>query len=329
MHKKTGVVLINLGTPDAPSETAVRRYLKEFLSDRRVIDNSGLVRWLLLNGIILPRRAKEFSQAYALIWNAEHDESPLRTITRSQAEKVSAGFAADPNVQVDWAMRYGTPSIGDAIANLLDAGCRQVLFFPLYPQYSAATTASAMDKVFECLGRLRWQPAVRTVPAYFDDPVYIEALAQSLTNHHLRLGWTPDLTVISFHGLPKEFIDKGDPYQRQCERTAALVRHKMGSDDIRMPLAYQSSSGRPGWLGPELQATLVGLARNGVKHLTVIAPGFSADCVETLEEIEIRAAKTYREAGGTNFSMVPCLNDTDASIEAIRKLVARNLLGWN
>lgn len=321
MEQKVGVLLINLGTPDGTSVPQVRRYLKEFLSDRRVIDRGGLFWRLLLNRVIVPRRAKEFSKSYRLIWNVERDESPLKTITRAQAEKLAVEFASDPGIVIDWAMRYGTPSIRNGIGRLSEAGCTQLLIFPLYPQYSAATTASAMDKVFDCLKTMQWQPSLLSLPPYFAAPAYIDAVAESVTTHASNLGWPPEVTILSFHGLPRSFIEKGDPYQAQCETTATLLRAALNADHQTLPIAYQSSSGRPGWLGPDLADAIAGKARAGVRNLSVVAPGFAADCIETLEEIEIRAAEVFLRNGGENFSFVPCLNDGAAAIEMMSKCI--------
>jgi len=325
MKNRTGVLLINLGTPDAPTVPAVRRYLREFMSDPRVIERRGLMWWLLLNGVIVPRRARKSARNYALIWNQDTGESPIRTITRAQAEKLGDRFARDPDIVVDWAMRYAAPAIADAIARLTKAGCHRIVFFPLYPQYSAATTASVMDKTFEALAKMRWQPTVTAVAPYWDDPAYITALADSVTDHTTSLGWKPEKIVASFHGLPQSFIDKGDPYQRQCEETVHLLREKMGLDAQDMPLVYQSRGGRAVWIGPSLEETLTAQARAGVKNISVIAPGFAADCIETLEEIQIRAQETFLASGGERFSFIPCLNDTPASIRMLEARIRAHL----
>lgn len=328
MATKIGVLLINLGTPAATTPEAIRRYLQEFLSDPRVIEKRGLMWRMLLNRVIIPRRAPKSARAYASIWDLERNESPLKTITRSQAQDLSAAFSAEPRLVVDWAMRYGTPSIEHRLARLTEAGCQRILIFPLYPQYSGATTGSAMDKVFESLAKMRAQPSIRTMPPYFSHPAYINALNQSIAAHLASLSWKPDVLVASFHGLPQSFVDQGDPYQDQCEATVTLLRTTLGVDKGYLALAYQSR-GRGGvWLGPDLETLLGELAGRGVRNLCVITPGFAADCVETLEEIRIRAAAVFLENGGQNFSAVPCLNASDFSGRMIHDLTRQQLSGW-
>lgn len=329
MAPRTGILVINLGTPDAADKASVHRYLKEFLSDPRVIEKQGLIWWFVLNRIILPKRARSSSRAYGQIWNTNLDESPLKTITRAQSDRLADHFADDPAIVVDWAMRYGNPSIKNAIARLTKQGCTRILFFPLYPQYSSATTGSVMDKVFDCLGDMRWQPEIRTVPPYFTNTAYIDALAHSVTAHVASLGWQPEVTMMSFHGLPQAFIQNGDPYQDQCQQTADLLRAALGRDLAQMPLVYQSrGGGKAVWIGPELEGTLAELAQNGIKNLCVITPGFASDCIETLEEVQIRAAQVFRDHGGQNFSLVPCLNDSDRSITMLADLATTQLGGW-
>jgi ferrochelatase len=323
--EKVGILLVNLGTPEATTYWPMRKYLKEFLSDPRVIETKGPVWWLIFNGIILTRRPKTSGRAYAKIWNAELDESPLKTITRAQAEKVAAHYAGNVDVQVDWAMRYGHPAIGDRIEKLVADGCDRILIFPLYPQYSAATTASVMDKVFDALKTMRRQPALRTVPPYYDQPSYVTALANSIKRHHSALDWTPEITIASLHGLPRSFIDKGDPYQAQCDKTIELLRDATGLNESQLILTYQSRSGRVEWIGPDTEDTLKSLAKTGVKNLTVITPGFASDCVETLEEINIRAAGAFLQAGGVNFSFIPSLNDSVLSISMLCDLIDANI----
>lgn len=328
MGNKTGVLLINLGTPESTGYWPMRRYLKEFLSDKRVIEARGPVWWLIFNGIILTRKPRTSGRAYAKIWNKELDESPLKTITRRQAKKIAEHFAGFPTVEIDWAMRYGKPAIAQATGRLMAQGCDRVLIFPLYPQYSAATTASAMDKVFEALKAMRWQPAIRSVPPYYDHPAYIKSLVQSIIQHRDERDWKPDVTLVSFHGLPEDFITQGDPYQSQCEETAGHLKAGLGLDDTRLLLTYQSRSGRAVWIGPDTEETLIGLARNGVKNVLVVTPGFSADCVETLEEIQIRAAQVFKANGGLNFSLVPCLNDSKDSVSMLADIMLEQLGGW-
>ena len=328
MVNKVGILLVNLGTPEATTYWPMRKYLKEFLSDPRVIEAKGPVWWLIFNGIILTRRPKTSGRAYAKIWNTDLDESPLKTISRSQANKVAARYAGNDEIQVDWAMRYGHPAIESKIEKLVSDGCDRVLIFPLYPQYSAATTASVMDKVFDTLKTMRRQPTLNTVPPYYDQPAYINALANSIKDHHSTLDWTPEVTIASLHGLPRSFIEKGDPYQTQCDKTIALLREATGLNESQLILTYQSRSGRVEWIGPDTEDTLKSLAAKGVKNLTVITPGFASDCVETLEEINIRAADTFLRAGGMNFSFIPSLNDSSPSIKMLCDLIDTNLLGW-
>ncbi len=322
---KTGVLLINLGTPDATDYWSMRRYLKQFLSDKRVIEATGPVWWLIFNGIILRKRPHSSGRAYDMIWNRELDESPLRTITRAQSDKLAAGFADQSQIVVDWAMRYGTPSIADKITQLTKQGCDRIMFFPLYPQYSSATTGTAMDAAFDTLKTLRNQPTIRTVPPYFDHPEYINALADSIRTHHAGLTWIPEVTIASLHGLPVDFIAKGDPYQDHCQITVDLLRKALGLKDWQLLLTYQSRSGRTEWIGPDTEETVVRLAQDGIKNLSILAPGFAADCVETLEELNIRATKEFIDAGGRNCTVIPCLNDTPASLTLLTKLVDENL----
>jgi ferrochelatase len=327
MADKVGILLVNLGTPEATSYWPMRKYLKEFLSDPRVIEAKGPVWWLIFNGIILTRRPKKSGQAYAKIWNTELDESPLKTITRSQAEKLAVYYENNVNIQVDWAMRYGNPAIADKIDKLVATGCEQILVFPLYPQYSAATTASVMDKVFDTLKSMRHQPTIRSVPPYYDHTSYIKTLADSIRKHHATLNWAPEVIIASLHGLPQSFIDKGDPYQQQCEKTVALLRDALGLNEKQLILTYQSRSGRTEWMHPDTEDTLTSLASNGVKNVTIVTPGFASDCVETLEEINMRAADIFLHAGGLNFSPVPCLNDSSSSIKMLYAITNANIFG--
>lgn len=329
MAKRTGVLLINLGTPDSTGYWPMRRYLKEFLSDKRVIEASGPVWWAVLNGIILTKRPRKSGRAYDKIWNQELNESPLRTFTRSQTEKTAARFADQPDLVFDWAMRYGNPSISEGISHLLELGCQRILLFPLYPQYSSATTATAMDKVFDSLMELRFQPEIRQVPPYFENGDYINAIADSIKEHRSQLAWEPDVILASFHGLPVDFIAKGDPYQFQCEQSAGLLGEALGLDENKLLLTYQSRPGRAVWTGPDTEETLARLAAEGVRNVMVVTPGFISDCVETLEEIAIRAAGVFRQNGGENFTHVPCLNDSDGSVNLLTRLIKSELSGWN
>ena len=326
--EKIGVLLINLGTPEATDYRSMRRYLKQFLSDKRVVESSGPVWWLVLNGIILRKRPKTSGRAYDLIWNRELDESPLKTVTRSQSNAIAHAFSSHENVVVDWAMRYGLPSIDDVLKRLTDQGCTRILLFPLYPQYSSATTGTAMDNVFEVLKQMRHQPTIRTVAPYYNHPAHIKALADSIRKHHAALDWTPDVTIASLHGLPVDFIKKGDPYKDHCEATIALLRKELDLTEAQLLLTYQSRSGRTIWMTPDTEDTAIKLATDGVKNLTIIAPGFATDCIETLEELHIRAHDRFMAAGGQNCSVIPCLNDSTASINMLKTLIDENLGGW-
>ncbi len=322
---KTGILLINLGTPDATDYWSMRRYLKQFLSDKRVIEAKGPLWWLVFNLIILTKKPHSSGRAYDLIWNRERDESPLRTITRAQSEKIAASFSNHPQIVVDWAMRYGSPSIAKSITRMTEQGCNRILFFPLYPQYSSATTGTAMDVAFDTLKSLRNQPTVRTIPPYFDHPDYIYALSESIRVHHDSLTWDPEVIIASLHGLPVDFIAKGDPYQSQCEATVNLLRKKLGLKDWQLLLTYQSRSDRVEWIGPDTEETIVKMARNGIKNLSIITPGFSSDCVETLEEMGLRAKQKFIDFGGNNCTVIPCLNDSDLSISMLDTLINENL----
>lgn len=324
---RIGVLLINLGTPDAAETSAVRVYLKEFLSDPRVIEDQGLKWKIVLNGIILRTRPRTKAHDYAKIWNVEKDESPLKTITRAQAEKLAASIP-DSHLVVDWAMRYGNPSIDSRIRALIAQGCDRILAVPLYPQYSAATTASVCDEVFRVLSGLRYMPTLRVTPPYYEEPSYIDALASSLLSSLRGLSFKPDLIIASFHGMPKKYVDQGDPYRDQCIATTDALRRKLGFDENQLMLTFQSRFGSDEWLQPYTDETVKMLAKGGVRNLAVITPGFSADCLETLEEIGQENAGFFRESGGVNFAAIPCLNDSDEGMDVIRQLVMRELQGW-
>jgi protoporphyrin/coproporphyrin ferrochelatase len=323
-----GVLLVNLGTPDTADAKGVRVYLKEFLSDPRVVENQGLVWKLILNGIILRRRPRTKALDYRKIWNNERDESPLKTITRAQAEKLARGVAVHDHVEVDWAMRYGNPSIKAGIESLMKRGCERLLVVPLYPQYSAATSATVCDEVFRVLASMRAQPTLRVTPPYYDAPDYIEAIATSIEAHLATLSFKPELIVASFHGMPKEYVDKGDPYQAQCIATVDALRARLKLDVSKLLLTFQSRFGSAEWLQPYTDMTIEKLAKDGVKRIAVVMPGFAADCLETLEEIAQENAEIFRHNGGEAFSAIPCLNDSDAGMNVIRELVLRELQGW-
>jgi protoporphyrin/coproporphyrin ferrochelatase len=325
---KIGVLLVNLGTPDATDYWSMRRYLKEFLSDRRVIETNRALWWVILNGIVLTRRPSRSGEAYRAIWNKDRDESPLRTITRSQAEKAAAALGHRESVVVDWAMRYGNPSIASRIEALAAAGCDRLLVFPLYPQYAAATTATVNDTVFDALKRMRAQPTLRTVPPYPTDPVYIEALAISIRTHLAALGLEPEVILASFHGLPQAYVDKGDPYQQQCRATTEALRAALGPLGAKLKLTFQSRFGRAEWIKPYTDKTVEEFARSGIKRLAIVTPGFAADCVETLEEIAEGAKHIFLEHGGEKFSFIPCLNESEGGISVLVHLIERELAGW-
>jgi ferrochelatase len=326
-ERRIGVLLMNLGTPDATSYRAMRRYLKEFLSDRRVVEEPRLKWWLVLNGIILTVRPARRGRDYAKIWNRELDEGPLKTITREQAERLQAALA-DDRIVVDFAMRYGRPAAAPRLARLQAQGCDRILLVPLYPQYAAATTATACDQAFRALMALRWQPAVRVVPPYFDEPAYIDAVARSIRDSLAALDFEPDALIASFHGMPVKYAERGDPYPGQCETTARLVRERLGWPQDRWHLTYQSRFGRGPWLQPYTIDTVRRLPAIGVKRLAVVAPGFSADCLETLEELDMENRQAFLEAGGERFAYIPCLNSGPLGMRVIETVVRRELAGW-
>ena len=324
-----GVLIVNLGTPDGADAESVRRYLTEFLDDPRVIEESGFVWQLVLSGYILRTRARRRAGDYAKIWNHDKSESPLKTITRSQSEKLAARLAPIGRpIIVDWAMRYGNPSSGAQLRALLARGCDRILLVPLYPQYAAATTATACDEAFRTLLRMRWQPSLRVAPPYYDDPIYIESVARSLETERAKLSFEPDVILASFHGIPKDYFLKGDPYYCQCAKTFRLLRERLKLDETKFMMTFQSRFGRAEWLQPYTDATVKRLAKAGVKNLAVIMPGFAADCLETLEEIAIENADIFHRNGGTNFAAIPCLNDSELGMDVIETVVWRELTGW-
>ncbi|WP_095445383.1 ferrochelatase [Ochrobactrum quorumnocens] len=325
---KVGVLLVNLGTPDGTSYAPMRRYLAEFLSDRRVIEWPRLFWYPILYGIVLNTRPKRSGALYDRIWNREKNESPLRTYTRAQGEKLAVALKDHPNVIVEWAMRYGQPSIEEVTDRLLKQGCERIVMFPLYPQYSATTTATVNDKFFEVLMKKRFMPAVRTIPSYEVEPVYIEALAQSIEKHLATLDFKPEVILASYHGIPKSYSDKGDPYRAQCLETSRLLRARLGMDDKQFRSTFQSRFGPEEWLQPYTDETLEELAKQGVKSVAVLNPGFVVDCLETVDEIGHEAAEAFHEAGGENFSHIPCLNDSVEGMKVIETLVRRELQGW-
>ncbi|GAA0324656.1 ferrochelatase [Sphingomonas oligophenolica] len=319
--RKLGVLLINLGTPDAADARSVKRYLAEFLSDRRVVEIPPILWQPILRGIILNTRPKKSAHAYGQVWR--EDGSPLAAITRLQAAALKDAFG--PDVMVDWAMRYGNPSIGDRLAALKAAGCERILLAPLYPQYCGATTATANDKAFEVLAGMRWQPTIRTLPPYHDDPAYIGALKTSVEAALAALDFTPQAILASFHGMPQRTLELGDPYHCQCRKTARLLGEAMGRDLI---VTFQSRFGRAKWLEPATDTVLESLPGKGIARVAIVAPGFSADCLETLEELAIRGRESFIAAGGSDFAYLPCLNDSPESIAMLRILILRELEGW-
>ncbi|MBL0371714.1 ferrochelatase [Rhizobium sp. KVB221] len=325
---RIGVLLVNLGTPDGTDYKSMRRYLKEFLMDRRVIEWSPFYWYPILFGIVLNKRPQKVGKAYETIWNKELDESYLRTYTRSQTEKLAERLRDHPDVVVDWGMRYGNPSIAERLNALKDKGCERILLFPLYPQYAAATTATVNDKAFDALKAMRWQPALRTVPPYHDQPAYVDALANSITSHLATLDWEPEVVITSFHGIPQSYFDKGDPYYCQCQKTARLLRDKLGWDDSKLMVTFQSRFGPEEWLKPYTDKTVEKLAQDGVKRIAVLNPGFVSDCLETLEEIAGEAAESFHHNGGEKFAHIPCLNDSDGGMDVLEAQVRRELMGW-
>ena len=319
--RRPGVLLVNLGTPDAPDARSVKRYLGEFLSDRRVVEIPPIAWQPILRGIILNTRPKKSAHAYGQVWR--EDGSPLAAITRLQAAALQGAFG--PDVLVDWAMRYGNPALGDRLAAMKAAGCDRILIAPLYPQYCAATTATANDKAFEILARMRWQPAIRTLPPYHDDPAYIAALKDSVEASLAALDFAPDAIVASFHGMPQRTLDLGDPYHCQCRKTARLLGEALGRELI---VAFQSRFGRAKWLEPATERVLTTLPTRGLAKVAVVAPGFSADCLETLEELAIRGKAAFLAAGGSDFAYLPCLNDGATGVAMLRILIGRELQGW-
>ena len=316
---KVGVLLVNLGTPDAPDARSVRRYLGEFLSDRRVVELPPVLWQPILRGVVLTVRPKKSAHAYEQVWSA--DGSPLAAITAAQSAALAERM---PDAPIRWAMRYGRPAVGDVLADMKEAGCERILLAPLYPQYCAATTATALDKAFERMATMRWQPAIRTLPPYHDDPLYIDALAASVREGVAALDFEPDVLVASFHGMPRVTLKKGDPYHCHCQKTARLLADALGRP---LTVAFQSRFGPAKWLGPATDQTLERLGAEG-KKVAILAPGFSADCLETLEELAIRGRESFEAAGGRDFAYLPCLNAEAHGMAMLEALVRRELGGW-
>lgn len=325
---RIGVLLVNLGTPEGTSYWPMRRYLSEFLSDRRVIEWPPAIWQPILQGIVLSSRPRKSGRLYESIWNRERNESPLRTFTRSQAERLGAELAGEDNVLVDWAMRYGKPSIEERLLALKEAGCERVIVFPLYPQYSATTTATVNDAAFDAVKRMRWQPALRTVPPYFDEPIYIDALAKSIESHFAGLDQQPEIVIASYHGVPVSYFKKGDPYHCHCQKTSRLLGERLGWPEGRLLTTFQSRFGPEEWLQPYTDKTVERLAREGVKRIAILNPGFVSDCLETLEEIAVQNREIFLHNGGELFSHIPSLNDSPNGMRVITSVVLRELQGW-
>ena len=317
---KTGVLLINLGTPDSTSWWDIRKYLKEFLSDRRVIEVNPLLWQIILNLFILTFRPSKTAHAYKKIWFKETDESPLRYFTRNQAEKLKNKVGTE-NIVVDFAMRYGNPSIKSKLYDLKDIGCENIIILPLYPQYASATTATVCDEVYRTLMGMRWQPSLQIIPHYESEPLYIKGITNSIENKLQKINWKPDLIIASYHGIPKKYFDKGDPYHCYCQKTTRLIKEKFS--DIEVQTTFQSRFGPQEWLTPYTDKTLETLSSKGIKNLLVICPGFASDCVETLEEINILGRETFLKNGGEKFDLIPCLNDSSEHIDLFEKLVKK------
>ena len=319
---KTGALIINLGTPDSTNWLDIRKYLKEFLSDRRVIEVNPILWKIILNVIILNLRPSKTAKAYKEIWMKDKDMSPLLYYTQMQAQKVSS-LISNENLIIDFAMRYGNPSIKSKIKKLHEAGCENLVILPLYPQYAAATTATVCDEVYRTLMEMRWQPSLKIIPHYESNPLYIDALVNSINTKLAGINWKPDLILASYHGIPKKYFDKGDPYHCYCHKTTRLISEKFTF--IKIKTTFQSRFGPEEWLKPYTDKTLENLPNEGVKNVLAICPGFSSDCVETLEEILIQGKESFLEAGGQNFDMIPCLNDNDDHIKLLSNLIKKNI----
>ena len=319
---KTGVLIINLGTPDSTSWWDIRRYLKEFLSDRRVIEVNPIIWQIILNLFILTFRPSKTAHAYKQIWRKESNESPLLYFTRQQSQKLSKKIGSE-NIIVDFAMRYGNPNINSKLSMMKERGCENIIILPLYPQYAAATTATVCDEVYRSLMKMRWQPSLQIIPHYESEPLYISALINSIEKKISEIDWEPDLIISSYHGIPKSYFDKGDPYHCYCHKTTRLMKEKFNKIEIQT--TFQSRFGPQEWLTPYTDKTLEKLPGEGIKNLLVICPGFSSDCVETLEEINIQGRESFIEKGGKNFDLIPCLNDNLDHINLFEKLVSKYL----
>tara|TARA_Y100000817_G_scaffold54541_1_gene40109 strand:+ start:55 stop:1056 length:1002 start_codon:yes stop_codon:yes gene_type:complete len=321
---KTGVLIVNLGTPDSTSWLDIRRYLKEFLSDKRVIEINPIIWKIILNIFILNLRPSKTAEAYKKIWMKKENMSPLRYFTIMQAKHLAKKINKD-SIIVDYAMRYGNPSINQKMNQLQKLGCENIIILPLYPQYAAATTATVCDEVYRCLMKMRWQPSLQIIPHYESEPLYIKALKISLEKKISQINWKPDLIIASYHGIPKKYFDKGDPYHCYCQKTTRLLTESFNKD-IKIQTTFQSRFGPQEWLQPYTDKTLEKLPKEGKKNILLICPGFSSDCVETLEEIAIQGKETFFKNGGKNFDIVPCLNDSDDHIELLHYLINKYLI---
>ena len=319
---KTGVLIINLGTPDSTKWLDIRKYLKEFLSDKRVIEVNPIIWKIILNLFILTFRPSKTAHAYKKIWRKDTNESPLLFFTRSQAVKLKEKIGNE-KIIVDFAMRYGNPSIKSRLNSLKERGCEHIIILPLYPQYAAATTATVCDEVYRSLMNMRWQPSLQIIPHYESEPMYIDALVESIEKKIKEINWRPDLIISSYHGIPKSYFDKGDPYQCYCQKTTRLITEKFNKIEIKT--TFQSRFGPQEWLKPYTDKTLEKLPKQGVKNLLIICPGFASDCVETLEEINMAGRETFIASGGENFDLIPCLNDSSKHIELFQHLIRKHI----
>ena len=319
---KTGILLVNLGTPDSTSWLDIRKYLKEFLSDRRVIEVNPIVWQIILNLFILTFRPSKTAKAYKEIWMEKENMSPLRYYTQKQTQKLRK-IITNPSTEIDFAMRYGNPSIKSVMNKLQANGCERLIVLPLYPQYAAATTATVCDEVYRCLMKMRWQPSLQIIPHYESNPLYINALVNSIEKKITEINWQPDLIIASYHGIPKKYFEKGDPYHCYCHKTTRLMKEKF--DKVPIETTFQSRFGPQEWLQPYTDKTLENLPKTGKKNILVICPGFSSDCVETLEEISIQGKESFLNSGGTNFDVIPCLNDNEDHIKLLNNLVQRHI----
>ncbi len=327
---KVGILLANLGTPDGTDYWSMRRYLSEFLSDKRVVDYSPWLWQPLLQLVILSKRPFSSGANYRSIWNNEADESPLMTITKAQTAAIKAELTTTygDNVVVDFCMRYGNPSTKSKVREMVEAGCTRILFFPLYPHYAGATSATANDQFFRALMEEKWQPVARIVPPYFDEPVYIDALAQSVERSYAAADKKPEMLVCSYHGVPERYLREGDPYHCQCQKTTRLLRERLGWEKTQIATTFQSRFGPEEWLKPYTVEEVARLAERGIKNIAVCAPAFSADCIETLEEINEEIRESFEHAGGETFTYIPCLNDDAAHVSALCQVIGANLRGW-